>query len=604
MFSSKQGLISVICTAYNTKSYMKRCIDSVLSQTYSRFELILVDDGCTDGAEKIMDEYANRDIRVRVIHQSNKGHSEGRNVGLAASNGEYIYFIDSDDYIHPQALELLLHNLKESGANLSIGGLCRNGILPQEINNQTKVLTSIQALHILVDSVQTNYMNRMFLPVCATWNKLYKKLLFDNIKFPSGHIHDDNARAHRLLYAAEKIVITSAETYSYTHRREGIVCKGLYDNDMVLAYEDRIQFFKEVGLSEFLPLTYLRYSQVLLRTYDRLKSPELVDKLRELKKVYSDFELPEDFKLYKTIGLYYKSVVNYNGVTSWLYNFVMAFNRDYHLVIFTINASSKIKTKFGSVCTLVEVDGTKEYKCDILLNNCPFEQIPNCIKFNKQYGIIHCDFGRFLDRDDKQFDPTIKYIAVSDVAAEGMRKYYKVDCDSIEGLMVKDRPRTSKVLHLISVTRFTSQKGFANLVKFADMLKDNSILFTWLIFCDSNAGENRVSITHPEMIRMPSVDNSILMNYVADADYLVQLSESEGFGMVIHESLLVGTPVIASNIPVFSKYVEDGQNGYLVPHDIDSFDVKKILNIPRYFLYDTRFDELRQKWVNLIEQGD
>lgn len=114
----ESGLISVIIPVYNVENYLRECVDSVLNQTYQNFEIILVDDGSTDGSPTICDEYATSDERIRVIHQSNGGLSVARNNGLQASSGDYVYFLDSDDWIEPSSLEVLLECAKERRAQV------------------------------------------------------------------------------------------------------------------------------------------------------------------------------------------------------------------------------------------------------------------------------------------------------------------------------------------------------------------------------------------------------------------------------------------------------------------------------------------------------
>lgn len=595
-------MISVICTAYNTEKYMNRCIDSVLAQTYSNFEFVLIDDGSTDTTGAIIDEYASKDNRIKAIHQENKGHSEGRNVGVANSTGEYIFFIDSDDYIHPQTLEVLLENLIVYNASISVGGLSRNGEIPEKLENSCKVFSSMQALHLIVDAVKTNYMNRLFLPMCATWNKIFKRSLFDKVKFPTGRVHDDNATVHRFLYAAETIVLTTGVTYSYTRRRNGIVAKGLYDADMVAAYQDRIDFFKEVGLEELLPLTYRRYNAIVQHIYDTTKDPEWLQKLKDP----DNTSKPQDYIIenindLKPIGLFHASLDFYNGVTSWIYNFVLGLKDKYYITLYVNHISSKIKEKFRGIVSIVQLTGQNTYHCDVLINDCVNYPIPECLTYDKMYTMIHCDYARFRDREDRGIKPGQNYIAVSETAAMGLNNFYRVPCNCVEGLFIKEKPKAQQILHLVSATRFTNQKGFDKFAKLAMLLKSNGILFEWRIYCDSNLGFNAESIPCPEMIKLPALDNEVLMSYLADADYVVQLSDSEGFGMIVHESLMMGTPVIVSDIPVFTKYVQNGYNGYIIPHNLEEFNVKQLLYVPKNFSYDLSYDELVSKWQNILD---
>ena len=114
-----QDLISVIVPVYKVEKYLKRCVDSILAQTYPCLEVILVDDGSPDGCPAICDEYAREDRRVRVIHKENGGLSDARNAGIDAAKGKFLGFVDSDDYVHPRFYELLLQALKGEGADIA-----------------------------------------------------------------------------------------------------------------------------------------------------------------------------------------------------------------------------------------------------------------------------------------------------------------------------------------------------------------------------------------------------------------------------------------------------------------------------------------------------
>lgn len=611
-----KSLITVICPVYNTRKYFRRCIDSVLAQTFTDYKLLIIDDGSTDGCSQIADEYAKLNSTVRVIHQSNKGLSACRNLGIREAKTDLIYFIDSDDYIHPRTLEILYSNLIEYDADIAIGGIARNTELPEVLENNCTVLSKMKALHIIVDSVLSDYVNRDFLPVCVTWNKLYKKSIFANITFVEGRLHEDNSTVHRILYNAEKLVMTSAQTYSYTQNRNGIVARGLSDLDMVAAYEDRIKFFTEVELYELLPLTYQRYEAVLKATYDRLKDPTLIEKLESL----ADVQIPTkpaadqssectpyeaskslDLKKYKSIGLYVKALRFYNGVTSWIYNFANGLYNDYHIVLYTECISLKLRHQFEHIISVVKLDPEAEYECDVLINNSIMTPLPESIHYKDRFNIIHCDYAHFYDSNEIDLDPKQKYIAVSSEVAKNSELTFGIKCDTIEGLFVQ-RPRRMrhKVLHLVSATRFTPYKGFANFAALATRLKDAGILFEWRLYCDNDTGLQPDSIPCPEMVKLPAVSNNVLMNYLADADYVIQLSDSEGFGMIVHEALMVGTPVIVSDTPVFTKYVTNGVNGYIVPHNIDEFDVNVLHEIPRSFVYPSKFEEIHSKWCSLL----
>ena len=210
--------ISVIVPIYNVKEYLNRCLDSILCQTYKNIELILIDDGSTDGSEKICDDYAKKDNRVVVYHQKNSGVSASRNKGLELATGEYIGFVDSDDYINEEMYEKLLNCLKLNNASISMCKyqLLNYGSVPKEINNTGEIVyPQIDAMKRVIISYEiTSHL----------WNKLYKKELWDGITFPIGKKFEDLAVMYLVIEKINKLSILNENLYYYT-RRQGSIMK-------------------------------------------------------------------------------------------------------------------------------------------------------------------------------------------------------------------------------------------------------------------------------------------------------------------------------------------------------------------------------------------
>ena len=241
--------ISVIVPVYNVEPYLRQCIDSILAQTYSNFELILVDDGSPDNCGAICDEYAAKDSRIVVIHQENRGLSAARNAGLDIMHGEYVTFVDSDDLLHYQALEILHRYLNLYDADICKGigrmfevdsEVCMTDISDPEI----RCLTRHEACRELCES-----MNWMVIVCC----KLYKSCIFDNIRFPVGKKHEDEAVMHRVLYLAEKVVSVWERLYYYRQNPTSIMhtYSLTHYDDNVSAFTDRYLFFLQNNELEF-----------------------------------------------------------------------------------------------------------------------------------------------------------------------------------------------------------------------------------------------------------------------------------------------------------------------------------------------------------------
>lgn len=215
----RKNLISIIVPVYKVECYLKRCVDSILMQTYKNFELILVDDGSPDNAPWICDEYARRDCRVRVIHKLNGGLSSARNAGLDAAKGEYIGFVDSDDFIKPQMYEKLLHALQESRADLAVCGY----YYVDENGDECDVSPCIPNKDILVQGKEAYHIlsERLMVPA---WNKLYRYEIFASLRYPVGRLHEDEFIKASLYHNRSVICICEPLLY-YTQRPDSIMSK-------------------------------------------------------------------------------------------------------------------------------------------------------------------------------------------------------------------------------------------------------------------------------------------------------------------------------------------------------------------------------------------
>lgn len=215
--SQEKALISVIIPVYKVEKYVEKCIQSVINQTYENLQIILVDDGSPDNCGKICDEYAKKDHRIEVIHKSNGGLSDARNKGLEIAKGEYIGFVDSDDYIEADMYEVLYNLLKQYNADVSICNfytVSQGKISIKNADNGINEYNRIEILkEILLDKNIQSY----------AWNKLYKKELFDEIKYPIGKKYEDIGTTFFLLEKCNKVVVTGKSEYYYINRQDSIV---------------------------------------------------------------------------------------------------------------------------------------------------------------------------------------------------------------------------------------------------------------------------------------------------------------------------------------------------------------------------------------------
>lgn len=236
--------ISVIVPVYKVEPYLRRCVDSILGQTFTDFELILVDDGSPDNCPAICDEYAAKDSRVHVIHQENSGLSAARNAGIdwafANSNSQWLSFVDSDDWVHPQYLERLLNAALEHSVAVSICGYAQTEGEEPEISLEDFTPQ-------LWDTAEFYVKNNVNATIAC--GKLYQKPCFETIRYPLGKLHEDEFTTYQILFQNETLVFVTAPLYSYFQNRNSIMHSEWKPERLsrLDAYVERIAYFQRAG---------------------------------------------------------------------------------------------------------------------------------------------------------------------------------------------------------------------------------------------------------------------------------------------------------------------------------------------------------------------
>lgn len=218
--NAAQPKVSIVVPVYNSKQYLARCLDSLLGQTVSEIEVVLVDDGSTDGSSLTCDGWADLDSRIRVIHKENGGLSDARNCGALAARAPYIAFVDSDDSVDLDFCESLLHDIEATGADIATCDVVdvEDGCeLPDHIDashRTVEVVTPVEALRASI----TSGLPRIWVPT-----RLYKKELFNNgFLFPVGKTYEDAATIVEIFGSASSISVSNAQLYHYRHRAGSI----------------------------------------------------------------------------------------------------------------------------------------------------------------------------------------------------------------------------------------------------------------------------------------------------------------------------------------------------------------------------------------------
>lgn len=228
-----EKLISVIVPVYNVEKYLPKCIDSILEQTYRNLEILLIDDGSKDSSPQICDEYAEKDSRIRVIHKENGGLSSARNRGLDEAKGDFVGFIDSDDYIQKDMYEYLMSGIEKYDADISICQriMVKNDKKKPQDREKNEVYDTETAVRKLLNE---DIMN-------AVWNKLYKKEVVEGIYFPEGRVYESTAVTFQYITRAKKVANLKKSKYYYIMRDGSIVHDKNIKNrsDWCLSHIDR-----------------------------------------------------------------------------------------------------------------------------------------------------------------------------------------------------------------------------------------------------------------------------------------------------------------------------------------------------------------------------
>ena len=286
-------IISVIIPVYNAGKYLEKCLESITHQTYENIEIIIVNDGSTDGSKNLCEKYAQKDNRIILINTENRGAGRARNTGLEVAKGEYISFIDSDDYICNDYYERLYNMIKATESDIAMGRYQRiseHNTMQFANSGEIKEYTKREALLKLYGEDEDVYVNLVILP-----NKLFKRSLFgDDIKYPIDRLIDDEFIIYKLIDRSNKIAYTDDVMYAYVQSDSSVMRinfkeKRVYDT--IDVYDEVYDFFKQRDdeeLNEKILIRYLNYCVEL--AWKTSKSEVIEDKNKIYKYLTKKFE--------------------------------------------------------------------------------------------------------------------------------------------------------------------------------------------------------------------------------------------------------------------------------------------------------------------------
>ncbi len=280
----KNELISVVVPIYNVEKYLKKCINSIISQTYSNLEIILVNDGSTDNSKKICNEFAYEDDRILVINKENGGLSSARNSGIEIAKGEYIVFIDSDDYIEIDMIENLYKGCVDNGAQIA----CCGKIIEKDPN--IRIVNCKENFCVSKEEAIKKMLLLRDIDVSAV-DKMYKLELFKSIRYPINKCYEDMGTTYKLFDKAQKIVHINKPEYHYVIRLNSITTTfSIKHLDMLSASKEMNEYIieKYPQLTEISKsFCYLQYFAILLELHKANDKKQYKEQYKMIKKQYN-----------------------------------------------------------------------------------------------------------------------------------------------------------------------------------------------------------------------------------------------------------------------------------------------------------------------------
>ena len=273
--------ISIIVPIYNVEKYLDECLNSIVNQSYTNLEIVLVDDGSPDNCPKMCDEWAKKDNRIIVIHKENGGLSDARNAGLNAITGDYFVFVDSDDFVHKDYIKILKDGIDKYNADICIASHIRflNSVTQEEIDSNYELHDSLQAYFRLANW-HKDYV--------VAWSKMYKTNIFRDLQFKKGKINEDEFYITEVYYKTDKIVYTPAKIYFYRENPNSITGKSFTPKNInsLESLEFRDDFFVKNNFTQFLRNNRMSLLFLNATLYFDAKNAGYKKEAKELRKNY------------------------------------------------------------------------------------------------------------------------------------------------------------------------------------------------------------------------------------------------------------------------------------------------------------------------------
>lgn len=288
-------VISVIIPVYKCEDFLQSCINSILNQTFSDFEIILVDDGSPDNSGKLCDELAKKHTDIAVIHQENQGQAAARNNGVKVARGEWLHFVDCDDSLHPEILENLYNAVTKNNVSLAMCSAIQEEKIPEDFNSHKEV--KFNTLKMTEDNILNLCKNEKYY-YWVVWGKLIHKTIYEKYPLTEGRIYEDNAIVCKWLYEAKTVAITDAPLYFYYINTTGTTKKAFTEKqlDVLWAFKEQIDFFCSLGFNKMTEHLATYYMEISANMYYRAKTengesfiPFIKKCEKEIKSLYAPY---------------------------------------------------------------------------------------------------------------------------------------------------------------------------------------------------------------------------------------------------------------------------------------------------------------------------
>ena len=566
--------LSIIIPCYNAEPYIHELLDTLTYQITDEVEVILVDDG-SKVPVKTDKEW------VKLVRQKNGGISKARNKGLEMAKGELIWFIDADDQVSPDAVELILETLATKDFDY--------------IDLSWKSLEDDRFIFKL-------YTDNDSLSNPSACTRVFKRSFIGDTRFPEKKdaCEDEDFTRHLGIRQAKHVCITDFVYFYRVETPDSNSKKFLNDRrdtKRIAYYFKRVtkdmdclidEIRKEDETNEVFLITEHNELQELEK-YCQIQCPPRGIRAMECRGEPSKYItlIP---KTYRTQVVVFRTQIDViGGIETFIYSFCKQMSKYYDITVLYDNIASEQLAKIAEICPVMKNNPSMPIECDTLIVNSIGDKLPANVSFKRSVQMVHC-----LKQNNWKIPQGRDYIVnVSQASKNSFGE------ESKHGIVIHnltDGVASEKALLLVSALRVGANDKQGNderCIKFARLLDKAGIEYIWLYF------GNKPMLGSPERMIYGGLRQNI-KPYIAKADYLVQLSGSEAFSYSLLESLECQTPVIVTPLEQNKDMnIVDGENAYIVPFEVDGFDAKKILNIPK-FEYKHDNASIIKQWRKLL----